>query len=87
MGYDGASLVRSTRYVDNEQLIKSKLWGAQPQAMLDYGTTLDDLLVEGFTQIIMGVESIDYFDALIESWYMAGGEQVTAAVNEMYGNK
>ena len=37
--------------------------------------------------IIMGNESVDYFDTLVENWKAAGGDAVTAAVNEMYGNK
>ena len=87
MGYATASLMRGDFYVDNDQILKDKLWGAKPQVLIDYGSTLDDLLLEGFSQIIMGVEDIDYFDALVDSWKMAGGDEVTQAVNEMYGNK
>jgi putative aldouronate transport system substrate-binding protein len=86
MGKDNATLHMGNRHVDNGQILKSKLWGASPSAVLDYGTTLDDLLIEGYTKIIMGVEPIDYYDTLIDSWRKAGGDEVTAAVNEMYGN-
>ncbi len=74
-------------HVDRDQVAKCAVWGARPQVMLDYGTTLDDILLEGFTMIIMGNESVDYFDTLVESWKAAGGDAVTAAVNEMYGDK
>lgn len=87
MGYETASLVLALSHVDNNQILKTKVWGARPQAMLDYGSTLDDLLIEGYTKIIMGVEDISYFDTLIEAWRHAGGNEVTAAVNEMYGKK
>ena len=50
-------------------------------------STLNDILTEGFTMIILGNESVDYFDTVVESWKAAGGDVVTAAVNEMYGNK
>jgi len=87
MGYEKGSLVLALDHVDNNQILKSKLWGAPPQAVIDYGSTLNDLLIEGYTKIIMGVEDISYYDTLIEEWRKAGGDQVTAAVNEMYGNK
>ena len=73
--------------VDRDQIAKCAVWGAKPQTMLDYGSTLDDILLEGFTMIIMGNESVDYFDTLVENWKMAGGDAVTEAVNEMYGGR
>ena len=87
MAIDNGGMVIGCKHVDNGQILKDAMWGLKPQAVLDYGTTLDDLLIEGFTQIIMGVESVDYFDVLVENWRMAGGDEVTQAVNEMYGNK
>lgn len=75
----------STYILDNKLYLQSKLWGASPDSLLNYGTTLDDLLTEGFTKIIMGVEDVDYFDTLVENWAKAGGDEVTAEINEMYG--
>ena len=40
-----------------------------------------DLLLEGFTMIIMGNEPVDYFDTVVESWKAAGGDECAAAVN------
>ncbi|WP_155990404.1 extracellular solute-binding protein [Paenibacillus graminis] len=74
-------------FIDNTQYIKTSLWGAQPKELAKYGSTLDDILTEGFTKIIMGKESIDYFDKLIQDWREAGGDEATEAVNKMYGNK
>lgn len=71
--------------LDNEQYIKTALWGAPPEAMVKYGSTLDDILTEGFTKIIMGSEPVDYFDTVVDNWRKAGGDAVTEAVNEMYG--
>ena len=84
-GAEKSSYGLSTQILDSEKYIKTKLWGTSPEALLSYGTTLDDILTEGFTKIIMGVESIDYFDTVVEEWYAAGGETVTAQMNEMYG--
>ena len=70
--------------------------GSLPDEALVYGTTLtgniggglgDDLLVEGFTKIIVGQEPVSYFDQLVANWKSSGGDVVTAAVNKEYGKK
>lgn len=71
--------------LDNGNYIKTALWGATPEVLAGYGTTLDDILTEGFTKIIMGTESIDYFDTVVQNWKTAGGDAATEAVNEEYG--
>lgn len=83
-GMKGCGMDVLTGIIDEDRIVRSKLWGASPQVLLDYGSTLDDILLEGFTKIIMGAEDIDYFDTLVEQWYAAGGQDVTEAVNEMY---
>lgn len=62
----------------------NSLWGKTPEEMNTYGTTLDDILTEGFTKIIIGDEDVSYFDELVSSWRSAGGDTVIEAVNEMY---
>ncbi len=73
--------------LDNGEYIESGLKGAPPEQLAKYGSTLDDILTEGFTKIIMGSADIDYFDTVVQNWSTAGGEEVTKAVNELYGNK
>jgi putative aldouronate transport system substrate-binding protein len=87
MGQERSSLNLAVGYVDRDLLVKSKMWGATPQALLDYGTNLEELLNQGFTKIITGAEPIDYFEKLIEEWMVAGGNDAAAAVNKMYGKK
>lgn len=70
--------------IEDGRYITSGLWGKQPEIMNTYGSTLDDLLLEGFTKIIIGAESVDYFDTLVANWRSAGGDTVIDAVNEMY---
>jgi putative aldouronate transport system substrate-binding protein len=77
----------SIHQVENDEFLRSKLWGAVPEAVNRYGTTLDDLLLEGFTQIILGNQPIGYFDTLVKDWYAAGGQEMTDAVNAMYGKR
>lgn len=68
-------------------VIKNKVWAVTPDVITKAGSTLDDILTEGFTKIIMGEESLDYFDTLVEDWRTAGGDEATQAVNDMYGNQ
>ena len=70
--------------LDNEQYIKSELKGFTPETILNTGTTLDDILTEGFTKIIIGDQPIEYFDTVVENWKKAGGEQATKEMNELY---
>lgn len=83
-GMDGCAMEVLNGVMEEERIVRDKLWGVSPQPLLDYGTTLNDILLEGFTKIIMGVEDISYFDTLVKSWYTAGGQMVTDAMNEMY---
>ena len=85
MGMPWSSLVNALEHVDNDHELWDKMWGVPPQSLRDFGSTLDDLLIEGYAKIVTGNEDINYYDELIESWRKAGGDQVTAEVNEAYG--
>ena len=63
------------------------MWGQQPPTLQSAGSTLNDILIEGFTKIIVGDKDISYFDELVQQWRTAGGDQATTEINEMYGNK
>ncbi len=80
-----SSYIHANNYIENDLIIKSKLWGETPSELASYGTTLDDLLTEGYTKIIIGAEPIDYFDTVVENWRTAGGDAVTQAMNDRYG--
>ena len=76
----------SKEIIDNERYIKDAMWGPATETLLSAGSTLDDILTEGFTKIIVGEESIDYFDTLVDNWAKAGGTKATEEINETYGN-
>ncbi|MBT2293209.1 hypothetical protein J7E73_29705 [Paenibacillus albidus] len=84
-GAPKAAYSLSKKILDSKNYVKTALWGASPEALASYGTTLDDILTEGFTKIIMGAESIDYFDTVVQNWQTAGGDAATEAVNAAYG--
>lgn len=70
--------------IDNGKYIKSELKGITPETIVNSGSTLDDILTEGFTKIIIGDQPIEYFDTVVQNWEAAGGEQATAEMNEIY---
>lgn len=84
---DRSAYAVAKKYLDDGDYILSKLWGIDPPTLLQLGSNLNDMLKEGYTKIIIGAEPLDYFDTVVQSWYDAGGQQVTSEMNEMYGNK
>lgn len=84
-GAPRSSYSLSKQVLDSGNYIKTALWGATPEVLAGYGTTLDDILTEGFTKIIMGAENIDYFDTVVQNWKTAGGDDATEAVNAAFG--
>ena len=95
--YAGSSAWYNLKVMNEGRYVATKMTGSYPEDVLVYGTTLvsndiggglgDDLLVEGFTKIIVGQEPISYFDRLIAEWKSSGGDVVTRAVNREYGKK
>lgn len=86
-GNEKCSYGLSKQILDDGAYVKSALWGATPETLLNTGSTLDDILTEGFTKIIMGEEPVDYFDTIVQNWMAAGGEAATNEMNEMYGDQ
>ena len=85
-GNDRSAYGIAKKYVDEEQYVQDAKWGPDTPTLQSAGSTLNDILVEGFTKIIIGEKPIDYFDEVVQQWYTAGGEQATKEINETYGN-
>jgi putative aldouronate transport system substrate-binding protein len=75
------NIIKENRYVAD------RLTGPLPEEAISYGSTLDDLLIEGFTKIITGEQPLSYFDTLVAEWKSAVGDVITAGVNRIYGKK
>ena len=84
-GKEKCSAEVATQMIDKGLLLEDKLWGPPTETLGKSGSTLDDILIEGFTKIIVGEKPVDYFDTLVQDWAKAGGEQATKEVNEVYG--
>jgi putative aldouronate transport system substrate-binding protein len=73
--------------VQQNRFIPSRLQGPQPEVLANFGSTLQDLLTEGFTKIIIGEQPLSYYDTLIREWRAAGGDTAAAAMNREYGGR
>lgn len=74
----------SKKILDDGDYFFDVKWGVTPESMQNAGSTLDDILLQGYTKIIVGEEPLEYFDELVASWKAAGGDQVTKEMNELY---
>ncbi|MCL2421301.1 MAG: hypothetical protein FWD03_05525, partial [Defluviitaleaceae bacterium] len=61
-------------------------WGPTPQEVLDFGGITDSILAEGITRIIMGMDPLEHWHVVLEDWRQAGGNEMTRAINEYFGN-
>lgn len=85
MLYEGMRV--NTEIFDDSRLVYDKMWAEKPQTIVESGTILDDILIEGFTKIIIGEEPIDYFETVVAEWEQAGGAQATAEANAIYNGQ
>jgi putative aldouronate transport system substrate-binding protein len=77
----------NSKIVAENRFITTRLMGPPPDDLASYGSTLDDMLKEGFTKIIIGAEPLSYFDTLVREWKAEGGDNVTTVMNREYGNR
>jgi putative aldouronate transport system substrate-binding protein len=52
-----------------------------PESMIQYGTELDKIRTEAYTDIITGKQPVSYFDTFVANWKAAGGDIVTRDAN------
>jgi len=83
----GGSFSVIDQYVAQDRLLRTKFFSAPTPAMGEKGGTLDTLMKETFTKIIMGAAPIDEFDNFVENWKKLGGDEITAEVNEWYAQQ
>jgi putative aldouronate transport system substrate-binding protein len=87
MWADNCAYNVSKNIVDENRFIASRMQGPAPEEVAAYGSTLDDILAEGFTQIIVGQQPVSYFDTLVGRWKSAGGDNCTQVIHRVYGSK
>jgi putative aldouronate transport system substrate-binding protein len=77
-------LLMSYQNSSNVELIYDNFVGAPGEIMASTKSTLDDMLDQEFLKIIAGQSSLDSFDKVVSDWKAAGGDKITAEVNEWY---
>jgi len=82
-----SSAWNNLKIMNEGRFTATRLLGAMPEAGAAYGSTLDEILAEGFTKIIIGQEPVSYFDRLVAEWRSSGGDVVTRAVQRVYGGR
>lgn len=69
-------------YYRNNRYVGTEFYGAATPAMTTKQSTLNKLIVQEFTKMIVGNSSIDRFDQFVRDWNKIGGEQITKEVND-----
>lgn len=86
----GASQDAAFAFVDDtypDQVIWNGYFGPPTPTMVERWSSMEELLVTTFTQMVLGEVDIDSgFDKLVADWNNMGGEQVTKEVNESLSN-
>lgn len=74
------------QYEKNNQLLYESFVGGPTATMIEKQSILDNLLLDTYNKIILG-RPIDDFDRFVDEWRRAGGDQITAEVNQWYADK
>jgi putative aldouronate transport system substrate-binding protein len=69
-------------YYNDKQYVVNGFYGAATPTMTRNKGTLDKVILEEYTKIIVGNASVDQFDKLVENWNNLGGKQITKEVRE-----
>lgn len=56
----------------------------QPEIWMQNSSVLGDMVDTTFVDIIVGNQSVEYFDTFVENWLAAGGQATLDALDEMY---
>lgn len=71
--------------LQNDLLFTDYFVGAKTETMVERFNSMEEMMDTEITKIITGESEVEAgFNAMVESWYAMGGEQITAEVNEWY---
>lgn len=76
-----------TRQLRDKPHVMNEFYGTATPTMTEKSTSLNKMMDETFTKIIMGSAPISEFDKFVDSWKKLGGDDITDEVNEWYKNK
>lgn len=78
--YSGYSVIND--YVQKNQTVAPLFYGVPTPTMTAKQSTLDKLVLEEYTKIIMGAVPVDDFDKFVNNWNSLGGADITKEVND-----
>lgn len=76
----------SKKVLDGNIFVENEFFGVQTPTQVERGASLNKLIAETFTKIIMGAP-LDEYDSFVSSWKKLGGDDITEEVNEWYTKK
>lgn len=83
----GGAFTAVEQLIKKDDYIQTAYYGAPTEGMGSYNSSLQDLYLEIFTDIITGEKDISYFDTFVQEYLDQGGQIIEDEVNEWYNNK
>ena len=71
-------------YYENDNYMIDAFYGADTPTMQTKLSAVEDKIIEYYTQVIMGVKTLDDWDSFMTEVNNLGLEQITKEVNEWY---
>ncbi len=82
----GSMHIIQTKYQPDNALVQS-IMGVQPDSYVEYGPTLEKMVLEQYTKMIMGADVDSTFDTFVQNWLKVGGKKILDDLETMYPPK
>ena len=82
--FEHGSMAIALEERDNGQQVSNLLGAVMPETWTTNASILTDIVKENYVAFITGTRSLDDFDAFVQEWLNAGGEEVLKEVGELY---
>ena len=86
-GPDHSSYTVLDTYYKNSLYMMNKFTTADTRTMQQKQSTVDDKIIEFYTQVVMGIKSLEEWDSFMSQVNKLGLEKITGEVNEWYKSK
>ena len=86
-GPENSAYVVINKYYEDDLYVKQHFTTADTPAMQQKQSTVDDKIIEYYTQVIMGVKTLDDWDAFMTEVNNLGLQTITDEANEWYKNR
>lgn len=80
---EGSMGIILNKYVPDGALVYGVVGASKPESLINNASVLEKITLQAFTEIITGAD-IETFDAYVENWLNAGGQQILDDLDELY---